>query len=601
MSDASSLQHFKSGAFSINGKQFIAKGVEWTKRVYNDSCIEIYPGVLQHTPKYQNMLQSIHKDLMQLGTTFNGKEGYWFSSPHNCLTDWGSLSSPLLCPMEDNSSLRKFLKLRDPTSEELGIFSDLVDKVLALGETQSIHLKKVSSCGFPWMAPGASLKLEIINSVFPSVGEFVELTVLGRHLERYHKFGSYCAFTNGIRVQADKVQIDENGLPFTKQRFSYSKEDVEKQVFTKEIPIDKTCHDSEGNVVTGCVSARVRSMYALSYSDNWILQILNNRLYDGLKKVVKAMNYHGPEKLSDEIKAFLNSKEGFIFSLDKSNFGETFSPSLLKTLCNRLAIKNPLLGQYVADTIDAITFLRSYEKGQESCFSTRRTISKDPSLSLKGSFKSGHGLVAFLGKLLGVFDAILICKKAFGDTFSLDKFLANTDPRYRYYGSGDDTLFVCKNEADKIRICKAVESGASLHKDELEMAAAFLGHYYDNWGSVQVDIAKFIESMLGSERSYKSKTFHQLGVYSRYYRYQRNPYFKDVSKILERHFLSYYNFDVRAYIRAQTMNTDDDAIFLNDPDKVFYIPNLDVTPEILASEFAMVSAERLDKIFDMVK
>lgn len=595
MSREASVLDFLQGPVRIAGSAFTAVGRDWLDGCYKDKSVEIFPGVYQHTPKYHSFKRSLYSRLKDIPQVFSAQDGWWFSTPNQVLVDWGSLSSPILCPMEDNTQLRRDFGLRDPSPQEEEIARSFFAAIIRSGYPSSIHLKRVSTVGFPLMQRGVRLRLAIIKRVTDDLSGFLNATAEHDWAWRMRFTGSYPAFTNGIRIQADAVTVDENGVPTTKQRYSYSEAAIEKGAFTDSdrIPIDKTCRDSLGNLADGIVSARVRSMYAEDYDDNCLLQMLNNYLYNGLKETCVGVHYEGEIKLSNEIKKFLNFKRGDIFTLDKSNFGETFSPRILEIFLEELGQKWPVLAEFVRTTIDAVTFIRSYRKNTPGVILTRRTISKDRRLSLKGSFRSGHGLVSFLGKALGALDAILIARQALGSTFSLERFLKNSDPRYRYYGSGDDTMFVCKEDGVGRVLRQAVDRKASLHKDELEDGPRFLGNFYSDYGDVQVDLAKFLETMTGVERSYKLKKFPKLGIFAKYEKYKTNPLFRDVSQIVEEEYLKWYDFSLRKYINGQSLVGAGNVIFLNDPDKVMYLPGLEVDANLLASEYETVSAEAI--------
>lgn len=595
MTRAPSISDFIQGPFRLEGNTYTAVGGDWLEGVYTDKSVEIFPGVFQHTPKYHAFKRKVWNRLKEIPIAFSAKEGWFFSSPHQCLCDWGSLSSPLLCPMEDNTQLRKDFELRDPSRDEEKLIYRFFEDVISAGAHSSVHIRKVSTMGFPWMQRGVRLKLDIIRSVMRDPAEFLSRTADRdwNWLLRFHS--SYPVYTNGIRIQADKVKIDENGKPYTKQRFTYREDAVQKGVFTDEdrIPIDKTCRDSLGNVVDDIVSARVRSMYALSYHFNCVLQMVNNYCYNGLVKVVKGVHYKGEVALSTEIKEFLRFEEGDVFTLDKSNFGETFHPRLLEIFLEVLSRRWPVLSEFIRICIDAPTFLRSYRKGVKGVITTRSNLDKERSLSLRGSFKSGNGLVAFLGKALGAIDAMLTVRRALGDTFSYERFCENEDPRYRYYGSGDDTFFITPKNGVGPAIRLAVQQGASLHKDEIETGPRYLGNYYSNYGDVQCDMAIFIETMTGIERSINLKTFPKLGIFAKYYKYKPNPLFRDISRVIEEEYLNFYDFSIQKYIANQSLVGNNNAVFLADPEKLMYLPGLEVDANLVAQEYETVSAEKI--------
>lgn len=514
MSFAPDLSHFKQGAFVIEGEKYAARGEEWYNGTFNDKSVPIYPGIYQNTSRYLDMLVDLHKRLEPIPTCFDQKSGFWFSSRHQVLGNWGCLQTPILCPMEDNSQLRKDFELRSPDSEELTMIEKLFDRVLDQGEHSALHIRKKSSAGFPTMIVGAEFKRARFNLVKKFVRDILATTAHLDYRWRYQLIGSYPLYTNGIRLQMDTIKLDENGVPYTKQRYTYRKQAVIRGTFTDDdrIPIIQVCRDIDGNLRTDVVCARVRSMYALTYDDNVLMGILNNFIYNGAKKVIKPLCYEGEVKLSKQIKEFLNYQEGVVFTLDKSQFGETFNPQVMELFYSAIKKRWPLLAECVRNTIDAVVCLRAYDKGDSDVIFTRRTFEKELSKSLKGSFKSGHGLVAILGKLLGAIDAMLICRRAFGASFDLEAFLSNTDQRYRYFGSGDDTLFVAKTEIVANAIKAAVVNKASLHLDELEEVAKYLGVIYDNYGNTSFDLRQYLETAVGAERSYKTKPNHRIGI-----------------------------------------------------------------------------------------
>lgn len=606
------ISHFKQGPVLVFGERFNARGKEWTKTCFNDKTVEIFPGVMQHTPQYIRYLQDLHAELSsKVDLMTDQASGFcYLSSVDQCLIDWGAGPLGTLPPLEDNTLIRQDKGLRSPNADELELIRQLAERVVSQGEWKGIHFKEVSSSGFPMMEKGIPLKVAYFEEIAANPVRFVDLTITEKYEERYRVYGSYPCYTNGIRWQADKVKRTENGSFVTKDRYIFDLKTKEKK--RANLPVE-----IKGQRFEGIFCARWRSMYALTRHDNGLLQGLNNYLHEGAKKAIKGIDYKGPSALSNTLKMFfteLKSHPRFrcktrVITLDKSEFGETFCPEALEVLLGVIATHlGEKVALYVRRTIDAIVAYKGQYKGKSGVEWTRLTVEKPEEQSLRGSFKSGHALVAFLGEFLGAVDAMLLTRRAceiYNCEWSLDLFCNNAHKHFIYFGKGDDTLFATHSQFKKALI-QAVEEKVSLHADELEEFATFLGFKYAHSGSVHVDMAKFIESTTGSERGWRAKTYPAFGVYMKEVLYASNPKFHAINEIINRKLFEHFGFRKDAWIKKyEALGGYSEALqlFLDDPDKLLYQDFIkeQIPDEYLKGIYEQINADRIAEIYQRLK
>lgn len=611
------IDHFVEGPFIQFGQQYTARGRSWTKRVFSDKSVEIYPGVLQHTPEYIRFLLHLHKSLQKVSLWQDSVRGEnHYSGPNQVLIDWGSGPAALLPPMEDNSKIREDKGLRDPDLEEKILIKELIARVIRAGSATSIHFKKVSSCGFPFMETGLQLKKSMYNEVLERLERFLILTASENYEERFREFRSYPAYTNGVRWQADTVKQDaKTGQLSVKNRYSYAllEDGSVSDRFCVNLPVLINGIEQEG-----VFCARWRSMYALSRHDNVFMQMVNNYCHEGAKKTIVGLDYKGPDKLVSEIKDFfakhpkreaIEESKQRVITLDKSEFGETFNSFCVEAIVDEIGNEfGDIMRDYVRVCIDAVCFFRGQFKGKSSLGITRGDLRKPVEQRMRGSFKSGNGLVAFIGEMLGAIDAMLLSRRAFKDTiygWTLEQFMANSHPCFIYKGKGDDTLFATDAQGKEL-LEKAVNEGISLHKDELETFAKFLGYFYNNTGNVHVDMAKYLESSVGSERGWKAKTLPAFGSLMKEVQYEANPKYGEIREILHKNLYDHCKFDLAAWqntFRDVEPYNKDYAIFLENPDKLLYQDYLkDSIPEEVYREiYSDVGAENVNDVLERIR
>lgn len=616
----------------IGNKIYEINFTKWIKGSFGSKSVELLPQIRQNTDKFRSCKLEFFKSASNNLSTIAGIN----SGQANVLTEWGQPSSPLLGPLEDNSQLRESLGTRSPTDEEIRLFKNFVRKCLDSGSFESVHLRRVSHSGFPFFVTGIDFKLDSVRRD-SKICEQIRDVVCNDDIDGQLKLKIGNFFTGGVRIQSENVKINDNGQPFTKKRLAFDKsfyEELEDRnnnahnANESQVIVDYTVYNEANQPDNNFVAGRARSMYGKNRSVNFPLQILNNRIMNGLKEFCKIADYKGElvtvnlirERMGmkkfqslDEnyvdaeiVRATpeLNGQEGNIVCLDKTNFGETFCPELLEAFISVLSDMDPSLGLYVRKCIDAPVLLRSLYANENDPFITRKNFSKEEHLSLRGSFKSGDGLVACLNSLLGIFDALLMLREFYKTTFHLERFYNNSDMRYFCLNKGDDTFFWFSSTETASAFKKFIEKRTGLHKDEIESKNNFLGVIYLSTGYFTRDLLKLGETSFGSERSYRLKTYPQIGWYSRDKAYLDCNYLAaDLIELREKIYYDEYKFSIRDYYRAVEglELRPDDMLFLANPDRLVFGAVTDVTPALIQEEFEIVSADNcahfLSKMF----
>lgn len=566
---------------------------KWISDTYHDKFIENFPEIKQNSDKYRELKYNCAMKLEHLSKSET------FTGGGQALVDWTQPTSPLSGPLEDNTELREELGLRRPTKEELSIAEEVANLIISSGSYGYVHMRRVSQSGYPHFVPGIPYKRAAFESTLRNLSEITDLLFHENYEDLVEKFGFFPCFAVGVRVQCDRVKI-ENGLPTTKDRYAYPKEYYTSSNTGKVSlkPITKEVFNESGQRDARFVGGRARAMYSFTYELNCILQIIQNFLYNGLVKVSSVNQYNGEVDLGRQIKEFRGED---IVTLDKAQFDTTMSSDLLEVLVKALERKMGMVGVFVRRTIDAPTLVRSLEKGANDPFFTRAHVKKSSELSLKGSYKSGHGLVSIVGKYLGLLDMIFELKTLYGQSFNLRKFLKNTDPRFFCKNSGDDSLFVFKRGSDAQKLKNQKRVG--IHKDEIEEKPLFLGWYYKPDGSYYKDLAKLVESMTGAERSWKLKKNFWFGVLCRLMQYSSLPEFGAVFEIIHLEYLKFYGLDLRKEIdKIPTGELNSATLeFANKPDVIFYKYDPSMIPEsLLKEEFVLVDPHEYVSYFEKI-
>lgn len=571
----SQIEIFKDKEIYEDGIIFKAKGKTWLNRKWRYRPTFIFPNVPQSGPESVLFKKKVKNrcEQLKISDQFLDKEKLDI-----LLTDMDMPSSLAPGCLEDNRQWRERIGCRKPTEDDLQLFRELVKLIIDNSELQPIVHKNESSSGAPNFIVGSAYKKTLLRRTYGKGGyeRFKQIVdyCSSNNIESLNKLGICNIFTQGERkhpTRANKERIFFNPEKLKEGVFEEEKVDFKHPVYE-----ELHCYDR-------------RSMYAMNYELNVANQILNNALFAGFKKVCSAINYKGEKELSKTIKSLPGERK--LFSLDKMKFGETFCNELLHVFFEELTnSKFKDLAIIALYTAGAPTIFRELRRGHPELIQ----IGSDMAEFSYQSFKSGDGLVAFFGKLLGTFDAVLMIRDLLGKKiFVLTMALNNQFSKFVWFcNSGDDTIF-----SIVIMLYPKFSTNASLHKDVIEDEVLFLGFYYFQNGDVYTKLNRFVESLLLNERDISFKSFPALGTVcklelAREYSQGADEALFIVAEELKKTF----RFDLNVWLSEGDIVTGSmtiqDKYFLSNPDIIHYKldPSL-VTPELLAKFYHTTDVE----------
>lgn len=539
------------------GKPIESNFTKWIKGTFGDRTFSIYPGVYQNSDKFREFRYDLFRELEP-----KLPNDHEWSSCTPLLGEMGQASSHILLPFNDNAILRSQFNLRKVEEYDRTICEKLIRLVLQESSWDSFSVKDKSSSGFPYFIKGVGYKLSVVQNVFKRLPEIMR-QVKSKSIDGVCAIqGNYPLFTLGVRYQLDKIIFEKGESKIAKERLAFSPDYVKSNGKKGEkVIIDYSVVNSNGFVDNRFKAARVRSMYALSYNYNCVLQALNNYLMNGLKKIAPEILF----STANDALGFLNRygpREKVC--IDYGNYGETIPGELVEIICAELETKMPGMGNYLRMTYNAPKLIRGWRKNVNEPFLSVDEI--DYFSPVSSSLASGHGLVAFLGKFFAVLDAILIFKKLLNH-FDLRNHLLNEYPSYTRLTSSDDGI-ASFADAKLEKDYRENISNLSLFKCEVTESPIYLGSVYLQ-NRVTRDLSKLLEHLTNFERSMNSKMFFELGMGCSIREYINNSYFPIVFPILVKHFKE-INVDLNRYLDAADGIAEPTAIFLANPDSIFY-------------------------------
>lgn len=573
----------------------------WLGRGYGDKQVEVYPGIRQSTDLYRNYQYDVWQTLE---SEFRGHKSSSWSGVTSALSDWGQPSDLCFGPLRSNLNFRKELGLDNNLDDRaFKVLDDLLNFIFENREAKSVHLNNVSHSGPPYFIIGAPYKKHVAKRVLNNISKFL-IAFNDNHISQLVEFDCLPAFSTGIRVQGDGIKINDNGLPFVKLR-SYPTVDM---ITDNTGEINKIAHptytvrDEFGNIDDRFQSGRARLMYAYSYPANFILQYVNNMLIAGLKRG-DIISYSGPDDLCDELK---RRGQSYIYCLDCSNFGETFHPEITDRFldfCERYFDLN--LADFIRNTFDSPVMISSLKKNKQLPPFVNRALFSEEREDWKGraSFKSGHGLVALLGKIQGTFMGLNLLNEILGiEPLDVIRGLTN---RVTFKNSGDDSLFAFRDKQDRDLFAKAIadknKSSTLLFKINEEDPPKYLGYLYLD-GKVYLSSNVCVERLISTERSYKLKSYHGYGHMLRKIEF-RNRCCEAVSiyKIISNKMREHFRFDLEQYLikadRPEVCASYADRMFITDPAYFHYkLAPEDISPELLQSFYHVMEVEELENL-----
>lgn len=595
---------FSDKVVATKYSSYKARGKSWLAGSIKAGTSALYPGVLQGDKRFADKKVFVYKEVkkwLEQEPFSEENAGGWKS----VLTDCAYPATIAPYAPEDNSDIRKQYGLRSPTTEEEAEFRQLVRLIVTEAKLRPVAHNSSSSSGAPFFIRGATYKKEKIKEIYNAKAfPGFSAAIASRDWLRMLEYDVLPVYTQGTRKHPIAADFDgDTAVPLKEREYQ-----TQKQIMNCEH--ERTAVDFTHPVDSRLVTYDIRSMYAANSIANFANQILNNAMMYGFKKVADVVCYSGEVELEAQLKSRISilKQKGTkyrILSLDKRKFGETFCPRLIEIFIDEMwktGFKEimPIVEAMIAWP----TLYRSIERDLHEPFLSSKLEDLPRLTGHKAAFKSGNGLVALFGRLLGTFDAWLIAKKLVRG-IKMKEFLNNEYEDLFVKNSGDDTLWLLvESLADKFE--SALQN--SLHADEVEELALFLGYYYKQDGSATVDVGKFLMHMNCHERGFNSKSAPRSGILARIAIYSKNPYFLRAFAIEKQSLLDFCGFDLDAYLTEDDPVSEkllayaksmDDYAFIANPDLLHYKPAIAerVAPEIISHFYSFTEPEEYADIF----
>lgn len=553
------LSSFYTNQVFLNNGIYKAHGSAWLRRRSEFKPTLLFPGISQSSQRVTEAKKWI---------VSNYKDRFTVESIHTQLDDVEKLLTDMDMPanlasvaLDDNTLFREKYGCREPDETEINLARRMIRLIIKHSDYQSIEHKETSSSGAPFFITGQAYKKELVRSIFKDAKVFRDYhdAVVKLDKEYMIKNGMFPCYTHGERKHAStKGKVREYVNP---EQWYRGKIQFEKVDFTHPTNPDLTCYDR-------------RSVYALPSIFNIPLQILNNALMDGFKKVCPGVVYNGEVEFSKEVKSLPGQR--VLFSLDKSKFGETFSTRVTKTIIEEL--KSSKFWHLANIFEQSLTYPYLYTGLRRGTY--QPVISHDPWQQVEfenQTFGSGNGLVVFLNKFNGVLDVMLSMRIYYKDRFKLESALSGQYAHEIWFkNSGDDTAYSVLNTIyPKYNACNGI------HKDVVEKYMLFLGYYYTQQGDPIVTSTRFLQNMLLNERTILAKSFPKIGVRCRIelYRLYGGEEKEEVIKLLNDGLLYKAAFDLNKWLSTSDseynevstlVKSDIDALFVENPDIIHY-------------------------------
>lgn len=560
---------------------------KWLKGNFGDRNFEVYPGIYQNSDEFREFRFRLFKELQPIAEEVNSHE---FSTATQLLGEMGQGCSHVLLPFDDASSLRRDFRLTEPSPNDYEMLEKLIDMIIDKASLSSISVKDKSSSGYPFFIKGVGYKLSVAGFVFKKVDKIMELCRRKDLIGLEKEIGSLPYYSHGVRYQLDAMEHKNGITRVVKERKWYDPEYIRSNG-DKGLSgtMDYSVLNSGGSLDLRFQAARVRSMYALNYHYNCILQVINNYLVNGLKIVAPEIVFSTPADAVRELGGF--TKHEF-FAIDYGNYGETIPGEVVNILANKLDKKMPGLGNFIKLTYAAPRIIRGFKRNVNDPFIMEVGRPFD---GITSGLCSGNGLVAFLGKLCAVWDACIVFRKMLGQNFKLEMHLNNKYAGYKRKTSSDDGIAKFYDEGIEREYLQNI-SQLSIFKTTITDKPEFLGSLYLR-DYVTRDIGKLCGHLTNFERGMRSKMFFELGIGCSISEYENNRFFSKVYPVLIKHFRT-IRVDLESYRRQAGNLANPTAIFLSNPDSIFYKldPKL-VNAEIYKKFFANISKEFIEHNF----
>lgn len=564
----------------------------------------VFNGVYQGTYEYSKAMNDLILRLYEKGV----KEDPIFFSSYGYLTSDNSyFSTPLNLNLLDNSEYKKEIKLKEPgkifKDKALELYKDLFSKM----EFSSIAIRKKSHSGFPFLTYSEE-KAMLVYYGIENLDKAIEL-FKNRNIQGMLESGLVNIFLQNERLtpQKHKVKIENNRIMIEEaEKFVVNPNYVKNQFLNYGKSFDgpvlsKMDFSIENPDLLGRKAGHGRVVYGQNISLNIHAQVLDGAIQKALKNY-DACVMDSAENLMEKMK-----KKGckYFVSWDYSSYDASNSGFMIDAMYKELE-------NYVSkDFLFMIKSLRSspilyysIEKGLNNPVLMGRWFNS----SMRGGESSGNGLVASNGKVpaLAVGTTLMFI---FQDSrYTIFEIANNEVDHFQLELMGDNGLagFTTKVERDAFKafLIKMADQHLVPFNLKVDEVASFIGSLWLDEATLMIDGAKFLTSILYTERGWESKPCFSLGFEEKFLRFVKvgnkwtDEIVSTVKEFLKNFGVDFYNMSATHPLKSSDIKLSKDLDskileIINQPDKLRYKYDIeDFDPDLVEQFFTT-----LDKSF----
>lgn len=305
---------------------------------------------------------------------------------------------------------------------------------------------------------------------------------------------------------------------------------------------DKTAYGRDGVIIDGLGACRVRLVFGLSNPPNMIMNCFTTGIGNYyLERYAFTWKHRGADDIAAKINSYAARYDGLsLLGIDVTNFDRTVGQFLFDDLFEYIS------GRYVSEVFAkyCALSLRAAVFQPESGDDLGPVFHGDPLdvanfLEAPGLL-SGNAWVAFIGKLVNVFNLLCVLDSVYGDLLEHMKEFLQGDYKVACLNQGDDGVLLCPSSDSARTIARAMRESGWYLKIDVEQNISFLGFVLTKDTNGQIKVINKLESFVSKtfipERGYDSKLreFWHLGLSDRYLLYGNHPSFSRLLDIIDR-------------------------------------------------------------------
>lgn len=565
--------------------------------------LALYPGVVSDAPgvlrAHAWIAQTLSDQLKPVANTDGTVDSSAIAGDfYALLTVAGHGMNPISVPPVSNELIRKDLGLADKFASDRHrtIFRSLIRCMFARSAPAKVRLRRDASTGAPDYVNEVPKKKRELRHILDNIDLFLDLIDSGDLLALFIEFNTVLVHTTGERIQADKTELDANGVRRSRPR------EVNDELAARSglregsrFAADKTVYVN-GRRIEGHFGGRRRTVYGTSFGANYLLATFCSswrKVY--LTDFAFTWKHRDPASIADKMRRFK-----YVVGADVKQYDQSMASWLITAFLDelenyvdrrvvkmiRLLFRAPYIVPYpwAADTSD---------KPFDPLFG------EDP--FDEGAFvhdlglPSGVAINPDVGKLMMTFAYLARLDDHYKNVVEIgvDTILRGEHDQYALLNMSDDGLDL-SNDAGYVQFCETYVS--PYFKIEKESPISFLGNvpYRDDAGELKLapNVISYLVNWLVPEHgidSVKRRNFWAIGDRERRLHYASAPSYSAVYDVFmegyDRHLdinpvslvtLAYEH--QRKYLNLSSW----DVLVLQNPDYIHYkVDPDDLDPDIL--------------------